>query len=114
MHQISSWLARSSGSSRLPPRQFRHGGPNGGAKVGPAAKADSPPMLDLSNLHITFNAGTSSEVQALRGLSLSIAPGDFVSVIGANGAGKSTLFNAIAGTIPVDLGKIVLHSKDVT
>jgi ABC-type nitrate/sulfonate/bicarbonate transport system ATPase subunit len=54
-------------------------------------------MLDLSDLRVTFNAGTPSEVRALSGLSLAIAPGDFVTVIGANGAGKSTLFNVIAG-----------------
>jgi putative ABC transport system ATP-binding protein len=71
-------------------------------------------MLDLSDLYVTFNAGTPAEVRALCGLSLSIASGDFVTVIGANGAGKSTLFNVIAGTITVDRGKIVLHSDDVT
>lgn len=71
-------------------------------------------MLDLSNLHITFNAGTPSEVRALRGLSLSIAPGDFVTVIGANGAGKSTLFNVITGTVAVERGRIVLRGDDVT
>jgi putative tryptophan/tyrosine transport system ATP-binding protein len=71
-------------------------------------------MLELENLHVTFNAGTAAEVHALCGFTLKVAAGDFVTVIGANGAGKSTLFNAIAGTLPVDKGQIRLHNNDVT
>ena len=41
-------------------------------------------------------------------------PGDFVTVIGGNGAGKSTLMNSIAGTFPVDRGKIVIDGQDIT
>ncbi len=70
-------------------------------------------MLSLHNVHVTFNAGKPTEVHALRGLSLAVSNGDFVTVIGANGAGKSTLFNVIAGTLPVDRGRIILHDKDI-
>ena len=55
-----------------------------------------------------------NEKKALRSLSLTLADGDFVTVIGGNGAGKSTLLNAIAGTWFVDEGKIFLDDKDVT
>lgn len=71
-------------------------------------------MLQLNSIHLTFNAGTPSEVRALRGLSLTIAVGDFVTVIGANGAGKSSLFNVIAGTLPVERGRILLHDQDIS
>ena len=54
-------------------------------------------MLEIRNIHKTFNAGTVNEKQALRGVSLTLADGDFVTVIGGNGAGKSTLLNAVAG-----------------
>ena len=47
-------------------------------------------MLEIRNIHKTFNAGTVNEKQALRGVSLTLADGDFVTVIGGNGAGKST------------------------
>ena len=47
-------------------------------------------MLQATDLRLTFNAGTPIENPALRGLSLSIADGEFVTVIGTNGAGKST------------------------
>lgn len=47
-------------------------------------------------------------------MSLALAPGDFVVVIGSNGAGKSTLLNAVAGAIPVDAGTIRLDGTDIT
>lgn len=71
-------------------------------------------MLELHDIHKTFNAGTINEKVALDGLSLHLAPGDFVTVIGGNGAGKSTMLNAIAGVWPVDSGRIVLNGQDIT
>ena len=71
-------------------------------------------MLQIKEISKTFNPGTVNEKKALRSLSLTLADGDFVTVIGGNGAGKSTLLNAIAGTWFVDEGKILLDDKDVT
>ncbi len=71
-------------------------------------------MLELQNIYKTFNPGTINEKTALNGLSLSLADGDFVTVIGGNGAGKSTLLNAIAGTWPVDDGQILIDGVNVT
>ena len=71
-------------------------------------------MLQIKVISKTFNPGTVNEKKALRSLSLTLADGDFVTVIGGNGAGKSTLLNAIAGTWFVDEGKILLDDKDVT
>ena len=71
-------------------------------------------MLQIKEISKTFNPGTVNEKQALRSLSLTLADGDFVTVIGGNGAGKSTLLNAIAGTWYVDEGKILVDNKDVT
>lgn len=71
-------------------------------------------MLQIKEISKTFNPGTVNEKKALRSLSLTLADGDFVTVIGGNGAGKSTLLNAIAGTWFVDEGKILLDEKDVT
>ena len=71
-------------------------------------------MLKLENISKTFNAGTVNEKRALRGLSLHLRPGDYVTVIGSNGAGKSTMLNAVAGVWPVDAGRILLDGEDIT
>ncbi len=71
-------------------------------------------MLKISHISKTFNPGTVNEKKALADLSLHLAPGDFVTIIGANGAGKSTLFNAIAGSFFTDSGSITLDGDDIT
>ena len=71
-------------------------------------------MLDIQNIYKTFNQGTVNEKRALRGVTLHLDEGDFVTVIGGNGAGKSTTLNAVAGVWPVDSGKIVIDGVDVT
>ena len=71
-------------------------------------------MLKIDNISKTFAPGTVNEKRALSGLSLYLAPGDFVTILGSNGAGKSTLFNAIAGTFLPDSGTITLDGRDVT
>ena len=71
-------------------------------------------MLEVKQVYKTFNPGTINEKTALNGLSLTLADGDFVTVIGGNGAGKSTLLNAVAGVWPVDAGTISIDGVDVT
>jgi putative ABC transport system ATP-binding protein len=71
-------------------------------------------MLELKNVKKTFNAGTVNEKAALTDLSLSVADGDFITIIGSNGAGKSTLFNAIGGSFYVDEGYLTLDGRDIT
>lgn len=71
-------------------------------------------MLTIKNISKTFNPGTITEKVALSDVSLHLAPGDFVTVIGGNGAGKSTLMNSIAGTFLVDKGSINIDGTDIT
>ncbi len=71
-------------------------------------------MLKIEHLFKTFNAGTVNEKKALSDLNLHLKEGEFLTVIGGNGAGKSTLLNAVAGTYPVDGGRILIGGKDVT
>ena len=71
-------------------------------------------MLRIEGIWKTFNVGTVNEKTALKGVSLELKEGDFVTVIGGNGAGKSTMLNAVAGVWPVDEGKIYIDDVDVT
>ena len=71
-------------------------------------------MLELRKVSKSFFPGTPNERRALVDVDLSLAPGDFVTIIGGNGAGKSTLFNAVAGNFLVDAGNILLDGKNIT
>jgi branched-chain amino acid transport system ATP-binding protein len=66
-------------------------------------------VLEISNLHVKYGA-----IAALKGISLSVAQGQIVTMIGANGAGKSTLLRAISGLIHVADGNIVFNGADLT
>lgn len=71
-------------------------------------------MINIENLRVTFGKGTPLENKALRGLSLTVPKGQFVTVIGSNGAGKSTFLNALSGEIAVDSGNITISDQQVT
>lgn len=71
-------------------------------------------MLDIIDIHKTFNPGTINEKVALNGVNLHLEEGDFCTIIGGNGAGKSTTLNAVAGVWPVDSGAIILDDQNIT
>ncbi|TCL59030.1 putative ABC transport system ATP-binding protein [Kineothrix alysoides] len=71
-------------------------------------------MLNIIDIHKTFNLGTINEKAALNGADLHLDKGDFCTIIGGNGAGKSTMLNAVAGVWPVDKGAILLNGKNIT
>ncbi len=71
-------------------------------------------MIEIINLHKTFNKGTSNEVNALSGIDCRVDEGSFVVLLGTNGSGKSTLLSAIAGSFLPDTGRIKLDGKDIT
>ncbi|SAI70051.1 ABC transporter ATP-binding protein [Bordetella ansorpii] len=69
------------------------------AQAGAAARVPGGSLLSLSGISKTFGA-----TQALNGLGVDIAPGEFVTVVGPSGCGKSTLFNIVAGLEEPDAG----------
>ena len=71
-------------------------------------------MLEIKNVHKTFNKGTINEKKALNGVNLHLDPGDFVTIIGGNGAGKSTTLNIVAGVYTIAEGTIILDGKDIS
>jgi len=70
--------------------------------------------VELVNVSVTFNEGTSNEVRALENVNLRIEPGEYLSIIGPNGAGKTTLINVLAGVVLPASGTVLLNQSDVT
>ena len=68
-----------------------------------------PPILRLRNVGVRFG-----EVEAVRDVTLDLAPGEFLSLLGPSGCGKSTLLRAIAGYVVPSVGQIHLNGIDVT
>jgi branched-chain amino acid transport system ATP-binding protein len=66
-------------------------------------------MLEVDGLHVHYG-----HVHALRGLSLRVAEGEMVALLGGNGAGKTTTLAAISGLVRPSGGRITLLSRDVT
>jgi branched-chain amino acid transport system ATP-binding protein len=67
------------------------------------------PALEIDAVAIRFGG-----VQAVAGVSFSVASGELVGLIGPNGAGKTTLLRIIAGVLAADAGRIAISGKDVT
>lgn len=71
-------------------------------------------MIKLNNIHVTFGEGTPMETRAVKGVSLTINEGEFVTVIGSNGSGKSTLLNTLSGEVLPNSGSLVIDEIDVS
>lgn len=71
-------------------------------------------MIQVQSMNKYFHRGSVNEVHSIRDLSIDIAQGDFVTIIGSNGAGKSTLLSCLAGTHLLDSGTITVDGTDVT
>ena len=65
-------------------------------------------MLEIKDLNVFYGA-----IHALKGISLTVADVELVSLIGANGAGKTTTLHAISGLLPVASGSILLDGTDL-
>jgi branched-chain amino acid transport system ATP-binding protein len=68
----------------------------------------SKPALEVSDLTVGYG-----DVSVLRGLSLSVQPGQLVALIGANGAGKTTLLRTISGLLKPTSGRIALNGDEL-
>src|ERR1700760_3481650 len=71
-------------------------------------------MIDLENLHKTFNKGKANEVNAINGVDLHVGEKEFLVIVGSNGSGKTTLLNLISGSELVGSGSIRIDDNDVT
>lgn len=65
-------------------------------------------MLKIKNINTYYG-----QVHALRNVSLHLAEGEIVTLIGANGAGKTTLLNSLSGIVPPKSGEIIFDNKPI-
>ncbi|GAA2726001.1 ABC transporter ATP-binding protein [Actinocorallia aurantiaca] len=70
-------------------------------------------VLELDDVHRDHGGGAAL-VRALRGLSLTVLPGEFVAVMGPSGSGKSTLLNLAGGLVTPTRGRVVVSGTDLT
>jgi putative ABC transport system ATP-binding protein len=69
-------------------------------------------VVEIQNVYKSYQLG-STEVLALRGLSLTIRKGEFAALIGASGSGKTTLLNLVGCLDTADQGKILIENTDI-
>ena len=70
-------------------------------------------MIEAENVRKTYRIG-KVDVQALRGISLQIEKGEFVTIVGPSGSGKSTLFYILGGLTHADSGRVMIDGVDFT
>lgn len=84
-----------------------------------AATDEQTPIIFLDNVKVTFKTRTGSilhpnKVQAVKGLTLKLMPGETIGIVGESGCGKSTTANVMCGLQKPTEGKVYFKGKDVT
>ena len=72
-----------------------------------------PPIIEVRDLRKTYHVG-DVDVHALRGVNLTVARGEFLSVVGPSGSGKSTLFHILGGLSAPSAGSVTINGQDLT
>lgn len=75
----------------------------------PAASGSAAPLLEVEDMVVNYG-----RIQALHGISLTVAEGELVTLLGANGAGKTTTMRAMSGLLPLTRGRILFEGRDIT
>ncbi|SNY89748.1 branched-chain amino acid transport system ATP-binding protein [Nocardia amikacinitolerans] len=71
--------------------------------------SDAPALLEVDDMVVNYG-----RIQALHGVSLRVAEGELVTLLGANGAGKTTTMRALSGLLPLARGRIKFEGRDIT
>jgi NitT/TauT family transport system ATP-binding protein len=73
----------------------------------------APPLIELIGATKRFPSGSGSVHTAVRDLSMSVQPGEFVAVVGPTGCGKSTTLSLVSGLQPASAGRVRVNGEDV-
>jgi len=73
----------------------------------------SVPIIQIRDLRKVYGTGKIA-VEALRGVNLDVAKGEFLSIVGPSGSGKSTLFHIVGGLTPPTSGQVIVAGEDVS
>jgi iron complex transport system ATP-binding protein len=76
------------------------------------SESSATELLCVAGISVTYRRGTR-EIHALRGVSLSVATGEVVGLIGPNGSGKTTLIRVVTGGVKMSAGRVELAGDDV-
>ena len=92
---------------------------NGTAAAPAGADGEPTPIIFLDDIRVTFKTRTGSilhpnKVQAVRGLTLKLMPGQTLGIVGESGCGKSTTANVMCGLQQPTSGRVFFKGKDVT
>ncbi len=75
--------------------------------------SETTPLIEARNLVRRYRTG-ATDVAALRGVSLTIMPGEFVAIVGASGSGKSTMLHLLGAVDAPDSGQVLLEGRDIS
>ena len=78
-----------------------------------ASEIAASPKVELRDVNLRY-FGLEGETEALKGISIAVAPGEFVAIIGQSGCGKSTLLSLISGILMPTGGAVLVDGKPVT
>jgi NitT/TauT family transport system ATP-binding protein len=81
--------------------------------MSPETVGGVPSKVELRDVNLRYFS-TEGETEALKGVSFSVAPGEFVAIIGQSGCGKSTLLSLISGILKPTDGAVLVDGKPVS
>jgi len=85
---------------------------NANAVMKPELPGNRSPVIQVGDVHKYYDLG-ETKVHALRGVNMTIAPGEFVAIMGSSGSGKSTFMNMLGCLDKPSSGQYVLEGTDV-